>query len=501
MKVQRLNESYSAITAPPEVLKNISDYLKVERPGAYFDVAVKRGFKSPYDYFAKVQDDKLIVMNGHIPLLQHFGVPQQELTSDYTPEELETFLTTIKQDLPFSPYDYQEIAFRESILNVKQVNKMCTSSGKSLTISLIAEFFRQQGKKGLILVPTISLLSQFKGDINDYNLTELYNDTHIIGGGSTDKHFNNSLTISTWQSMQNWYDDLHELDYVICDECHRFTSDVTGEIIQKTVNCKFKVGFTGTIPEDPVQKMELLGLFGLPKTYVTARDLIDRNLATPVFIKSIIFDYSKSDKQIFKEAKNYAQRLTFIKEHEQRTEFIINLACKVRETGNTLVLGTHVEHIKLLFIETMKKLYPDVQVENKNITGKKSFEFQEQYGVYYLSGTDDAKTREKTRNILEEHSNAILVSNYQILSTGVNIKRLHNLVLAAPLKSYTTITQSIGRMMRLHPDKKEANIFDCVDNFGIRKPGGVFYKQYEHRKATSYNSEGHPVQERHFNLF
>jgi len=100
-----------------------------------------------------------------------------------------------------------------------------------------------------------------------------------------------------------------------------------------------------------------------------------------------------------------------------------------------------------------------------------------------------------------ERPGSILISNYQILSTGVNLKRLHNLVLAAPLKSYTTITQSIGRMMRLHPDKKEANIFDCVDNFGIRKPGGVFYKQYEHRKATSYNSEGHPVQERHFNLF
>jgi len=48
-----------------------------------------------------------------------------------------------------------------------------------------------------------------------------------------------------------------------------------------------------------------------------------------------------------------------------------------------------------------------------------------------------------------EKQGQILVSGYQILSTGVNIKRLFNMVLGSPMKSYTTITQSIGRLMRL----------------------------------------------------
>ena len=99
-----------------------------------------------------------------------------------------------------------------------------------------------------------------------------------------------------------------------------------------------------------------------------------------------------------------------------------------------------------------------------------------------------------------EKENQILVSNYQILSTGTNIKRLFNVIFASPLKSYTTITQSIGRGLRLHPDKKIFRVFDLVDDFGLRKPGGIFYRQYEERKRHSYNSEGYPITEKEFIL-
>jgi len=94
-----------------------------------------------------------------------------------------------------------------------------------------------------------------------------------------------------------------------------------------------------------------------------------------------------------------------------------------------------------------------------------------------------------------ERQGSILISNYQILSTGVNIKKLHNMVLASPLKAYTTVTQSIGRLMRLHDSKKEANIFDIVDEFFI------FKKQYKHRVQTSYNPEEFPVKEYFIDLF
>jgi superfamily II DNA or RNA helicase len=502
MEITKINESYTTISADKDKLNKIFDYLKVERPGAYFEPMVKAGFKSPYEYFGKIQGDKILVMNGHLQLLESLGVDHKviESCSDFSHEQLDEFYEEIINVLPFKPYYYQGKAFYDSIINSKQINKMCTGSGKSLTISLIAEFMRKQGKRGLLLVPNINLLTQFKNDIKDYNLLDLYNDTHVIGGGSNEKHFNNSLTISTWQSLQTWHDELDKLDYVITDEAHRFASEETSSIVSSTVNCKYKWGFTGTLPEDPVAKMQLLGLFGLPKTYIKSSELIEMGLATPIKINSIIFNYSNSDKSIFKESGNYAKQLKFLKDHEKRNEVIVNIVCKVKNSGNTLVLFQHTSHGKLLFIDAMKKLYPDVTVELKDITGKKSFEFQERYGIYFLNGEDDAKTREKTRKVLEEHEDAILIANYSLLSTGVNIKKLHNLILASPLKSYTTVTQSIGRGMRLHESKDVFTVYDLVDNTGFRKPGGIFWKQYQHRKNTSYNPEEFPVYEHILNL-
>lgn len=100
-----------------------------------------------------------------------------------------------------------------------------------------------------------------------------------------------------------------------------------------------------------------------------------------------------------------------------------------------------------------------------------------------------------------EKRNSTLISNFQILGTGVSIKKLHNMILASPLKSYTTVTQSIGRLMRKHKDKSVANVYDCVDNMGFKKPGGIFYKQYEHRLQTSYTPEQYPIKEVLFDLF
>jgi len=544
--VHKLNESYSAIEADSRTLTKINDFLKVQIPGAYFDPLVKRGFKSPYHYFASEQNGMLLVLNGHLDVLGSFGINKEILQSEYNELEIEMFYESIKSTLPFEPYDYQLKAFKESILKVKQINKMCTSSGKSYTISLIAEFFRQKKKKGLLLVPNINLLTQFKNDIKDYNLLELYNDTHTIGGGSTSKNFDCSLTISTWQSLQNWKDELDKIDYIICDEAHRFKSDVTSSIVSESTNCRYKFGFTGTLPEDPIGKMQLLGLFGMPKTYITSKELIERGLATPIFINTLILNYSTEDKHLFRtiEKNQYNKQLMFIKEHEKRNELIVNLTNKILKIGNTLVLGQHIEHLKDMYLSIMKKLYPEVEeIQNKDITGKKSFEFQEQYGVYYISGSDDAKTRELTRKILEEDlfkitfdddsiirlhgnkeielgdkkefisnlkigdiidnkiissieiQNQVLVSGYQLLSTGVNIKKLYNVILASPLKSYTTITQSLGRGMRLYKDKDKFMVFDIVDNFGLKKPSGIFYKQYQQRCANSYYPEEFPVTE------
>lgn len=91
------------------------------------------------------------------------------------------------------------------------------NSGKSLVISILIEYFRQHNLKGILLVPNINLLTQFKADIKSYNLMELYDSIEIHGDGNK-SNFEKPLTISTWQSMMESKDKLN-FDYVICDEC------------------------------------------------------------------------------------------------------------------------------------------------------------------------------------------------------------------------------------------------------------------------------------------
>lgn len=199
--------------------------------------------------------------------------------------------------------------------------------------------------------------------------------------------------------------------------CHKYSAEVSGEIVKESKNAKYKWGLTGTLPEDVSATMTLLGMFGLPKRYIRACELIERGLATPVEIISFIMKYSAEDKVIFNKLPKgqYLKQLAFIKEHEKRHNFIIDLTCKIKEFGNTVLLFSHVEHMKTTFIDIMKRLYPDVVVENKNITGKKSFDFQKQYGVYFLNGEDDAETRELTRKILEEQFFKITLSDGSII--------------------------------------------------------------------------------------
>ena len=560
MIIQKQDESYTLLISENDsdklTLQGVHDFLKAEKPDARYNFKVQRGWESPFHYFSEVKkhgnQSVLRLLSGHLDLIKNFNIPNLPKTqSEFTEKEIDSSLKEIISMMPFEPYDYQLKIVKDSLLNPKQMSLACTSAGKSCAIFMIMYFLYTKNKVGLVCVPNISLTTQIYGDFKDYfhkdyakERDKFLSNIQLQGGGK-ESTFDTFLTITTWQSLLNRKEHLSKFEFILCDEVQRYASDEVSQIIKLTNNAKYKWGVTGTLPEDPLATMNLIGMFGFPKRYIRACELIERGLGTPVEIISFIIKYTDEEKRLFNSLPKgqYAKQLAFIKEHQKRNEFVSDLIIKVKNTGNTIVLGSHTQHIKDTFIDVMKKLYPDVEVQNKDITGKKSFEFQKQYGVYFINGEDNAETRELTRKILEEkhyiiqfedlnkitlsenefykdtlvkdlidnHSiykeiksinlrNEILISNYQILSAGVNIRRLFNLIFISPLKAYTTITQSIGRGLRLHPDKKIFRVFDLTDDFGIRKPSGIFYKQYEERKRHSYNSEGYPITEKEYNL-
>lgn len=491
--ITKLNETYSLVqTNEPQKL---IEFLKVLKPDAYFNKMIKLGFESPYRYFAIQKGSNVIIFNGHRYLLKSFGIDPIDESNGTSENEVNDFLKSL--ELPFKPYDYQEKTVKLCLMNNKVLIRSVTSSGKSLSISIILEYFRRKGLKGVLVVPNINLLTQFKADIDSYNLKELSENVQLLGNGNT-SDFSKTVTISTWQSLVECNVKDLNLDFIICDEVHRETGDTVSSIMINSVNTKIKLGFTGTLPEDPIAKMMLLGLFGEPKTIITAKELIERGLATPVVIKSVFLNYSKEECAFFRGIRDYQKQLKFIKEHSKRSEVLYKIILGMRSKGkNTLVLYQHTEHGKQMFIEIMQKLFPEVQVENKNITGSKSLEFQKQYNVFFMNGEQSGKIREQQRNLLETISGAILIAPYQVMSTGVNIKNLHCLVLSSPIKAFTTVSQSLGRLMRKHKSKEESVVFDIVDNLG---KSCIFMKQYKHRLQSSYIPEEFEIQTCNVNL-
>ena len=140
----------------------------------------------------------------------------------------------------------------------------------------------------------------------------------------------------------------------------------------------------------------------------------------------------------------YQDEIEYLISHEQRNNFIKNLALDLK--GNTLILYSRVEtHGAVLY---------DLINTNKENDRK----------LFFVHGGVDAEERESVREITEQEENAIIVASYGTFSTGINIKRLHNVIFASPSKSRVRNLQSIGRVLRKSSSKVKAILYDIADD-------------------------------------
>jgi superfamily II DNA or RNA helicase len=84
--------------------------------------------------------------------------------------------------------------------------------------------------------------------------------------------------------------------------------------------------------------------------------------------------------------------------------------------------------------------------------------------VFFVHGSVDVDSREEVREIAEKENNAVIIASYGTFSTGINIKRLHNIIFASPSKSRVRNLQSIGRVLRKGEGKDIATLYDIADD-------------------------------------
>ena len=310
----------------------------------------------------------------------------------------------------------------------------------------------------LIVVPTTSLVEQMYKDFESYGWRT--KDCHKIYAGA-DKYTDHNVIITTWQSIykepRKWFD---RFDVVIGDEAHQFKAKSLTTLMSKMHKCKFRIGFTGTLDGANVNQLVLEGLFGRCSKVTKTNELIKQGYLAKLMVRIILL---KHEEKLF---EGYQDEIDYLIDHEGRNKFIRNLAIDLK--GNTLILFNYVERHGLVLYNLIN-----------SHTDKP---------VYFVHGGVDVEDREDVRVLTEQSDNAIIVASYGTFSTGINIKKLHNIIFASPSKSRVRNLQSIGRVLRKGENKSQATLYDIADDISTNK-GNNYTLNHLMERVKIYNEE------------
>lgn len=363
-------------------------------------------------------------------------------------EELRSFIDSLNIPAKFSQRDYQFKSILKCIRSHRRTLLSPTSSGKSLMIYIISQWYAQKyNVKGLIVVPTIGLVTQMESDFRDYGYNGQIHTS--IGGLLKSDNIDTDLVITTWQSLNNgktkmsksWY---QQFGYVFGDEAHGCKATSLIQILSSLENCKYRFGTTGTLDGNPLNDATIEGLFGPKYKSISTRELMDQGYVAKLKIKCIILKYPEHISKDMR-GKTYDEEIKFLVNSPERNRFIKNLATNL--TGNKLVFFRILDH--------GKALYDLISSESS-------------HNVFYIDGGVKGEDRERIRHAIEDEHNATLIASLGTTSTGVSINKLHHMIAASPSKSKIKVLQSIGRMLRMHETKEEAILYDIVDDLSYK---------------------------------
>lgn len=376
--------------------------------------------------------------------------------NDYKKEDVEKYMTehlqpqAMGKDL--TPFPHQIDAVTHALNEKRCLLLSPTGSGKSLIIYSLLRYYLDKipkDKKVLVVVPTVSLVSQMHSDFVEYskkNKWKVDSKCHCLFAGRS-KSTEKRVVITTWQSIYKLPEKyFKDFSVVFGDECHLFKAKSLTSIMSKLKNCPYRFGTTGTLDEVQMHKLVIEGLFGPVYKVTTTTELIEQKMLSDLKIDCLLIQYDDETKKQIKRAK-YQEEMDWLIANKKRNEFISDLSIRLK--GNTLILFQFVEkHGKVLH-----------SIVEEKAKGRK---------VFFVHGGTDVEIREQIRHIVEDEDDAIIIASYGTFSTGISIRRLHNIVFASPSKSRIRILQSIGRQLRKSEKKDIAKLYDIGDDLHWR---------------------------------
>lgn len=329
---------------------------------------------------------------------------------------------------------------------------------------------KQKAEKILFIVPNVSLVVQAHEDFHEYNYMNKV-DLRIqqIFAGQKIKS-NKNIVIGTYQSLiKKPKEYFEQFDAVIVDETHKAKSNSIKTILQKCTKARYRFGLSGTLPKDgTLDKLTLMSQTGPVISEIKANFLQKEGHIAQCVVKVIEMNYAtESQRRSFMElATNkyenkdvFQLEQNFVINSEGRLNFIASVISRIPR--NSLVLFHRIEH--------GKKLYEKLRQESNK-------------RVFYVDGGTDKDIREEYKKKMEAGEEVVIVASYGTFSTGISIKKIHNIFFTESFKSEVIIRQSIGRGLRQHESKDKVAIIDFVDDIRTDEWDNYLYKHGRERQ-------------------
>ena len=484
IEIEYINSVYMRIKADAGMKSELSEFFAFKPEGYQF---------SP-KYKARVWDGTIRLFQPMRPVLyvglfQHLKkfCEQRDYILEAPPEIGETeiiekgYVEELAESIncKYKPRDYQVEYIENALKNRRSLSLSPTSSGKSLIIYLIQQHYYQTfGLRTLIIVPTISLVHQMSGDFVDYGCED---DIYTIQGG-VDKNTKAPIVISTWQSLikqpKDWF---RQFGVVMGDEAHTFQAKSLTKIMHNLEDCRYRHGFTGTLKssESKTHRLVLEGCFGDVKKVVSTKKLMDEGTVSNFEVKAIVLNHSNEAKQNFKKAmatvkesvRKWPAEREYIVNHEKRNNFIRNLVWSLEGQNNLILFDLVEKHGKVLA--------PLLEKEGREL--------------HFIYGNTKGEERERIRHLVENDPDKKhnILASYGVFSTGVNIRRLDNVIFASSSKSEIKVLQSIGRSLRKAEDSQNAVLYDIADDLSVGSYENYTLKHFKQR-IEIYSAEEFP---------
>lgn len=315
-----------------------------------------------------------------------------------------------------------------------------TAFGKTV---LAAWIIAQRGVNTLILVHRQQLLEQWVERLSQFLDIES-KDIGKLGGGR--KSLNGRIDVALIQSLvRKGVVDDRVADYgqVIVDECHHISAR-SFELAVRRTKARYILGLSATVIRKDGHHPIIFMQCGPIRYRVDARaQAAKRPFNHQIIVRPTSFYPSTpadSDQRL-----EFQQLYNELSHSETRNQSIVDDVISVIQDGRTpLILTERIQHLETL----ADLLRPHIEhvITLRGGMGKKAL-------AESLAQLD----------ALPENCPQVIIATGRFVGEGFDHPRLDTLFLTLPVSWRGTIAQYVGRLHRLHHDKKEVRVYDYAD--------------------------------------